>query len=267
MSASAIGEIEKKITAVEKQIEELTRKIKDGEIEIKEAKESLKNCQVLSEEWKYWSTKENLLRTEVAKSILEEDLRAERKKLESPKRNIVLHGFPNLGDRIAAVNNSTTRNQSVYGVNSNLKQSEFGVLSHCNLSHLDNKQTSVVWEQALRDSEGDETCHFNDSEVFDYGLVDMDQFREYQEDPLKAAQEALEIMANHGELHGDLKWEHVALWPNYCPKTKKYDLHPVLLDLTRTESFEPNAEKDTTTIVQRGVNHLKEVLLHLNKVA
>ncbi|KAI3662133.1 hypothetical protein MP638_002119 [Amoeboaphelidium occidentale] len=105
-----------------------------------------------------------------------------------------------------------------------------------------------------------------DSEVSDFDLVNMEQFNRYQQSPEQAAEEALKTMISHGKMHSDLKWEHVALCPKYCKETNQYDLHPVLLDLTRIKPFEPIKEADTSRVIQDKITELENKLEEYNKL-
>jgi hypothetical protein len=91
-------------------------------------------------------------------------------------------------------------------------------------------------------------------------MLDMEKFRKYQESPELAAREAITKMVEGGMMHSDYKWEHVALKPQYFEETNKYDLVPVLLDLTVTDPFEATTEEEKLKRVEEAMAELSEEL-------
>jgi hypothetical protein len=72
--------------------------------------------------------------------------------------------------------------------------------------------------------------------------LDLAQLKKYQDDPLLAAKEALEVLRKNKMKHDDMEWRHVALLPRFNPVNGVYDLKPVLIDLTRVSKCKTEKE-------------------------
>jgi len=78
-----------------------------------------------------------------------------------------------------------------------------------------------------------------------------DVVRKYCQNPDLAAREALHAMAEKGWVHGDLKWEHVALLPaEPVPPSKLWTVRPVLIDLQR---IMPRGDRLVKEVVNDGM--------------
>eukprot|EP00835_Amoeboradix_gromovi_P006512 NODE_780_length_4291_cov_0.447758.p1 type:complete len:555 gc:universal NODE_780_length_4291_cov_0.447758:2213-3877(+) len=82
---------------------------------------------------------------------------------------------------------------------------------------------------------------FSDHEVREFGVLDHEKLSNYQNDPMSAANEALNCMLEQKVRHDDLKWVHVALLPSFSNYPNTVDLKPILLDLTRTTQVSDTA--------------------------
>jgi hypothetical protein len=96
---------------------------------------------------------------------------------------------------------------------------------------------------------------FNDQEVKEFPKLDQQKLSLYQSNPMLAAEKALTRMLSQNIIHDDLKWSHVALLPSFSGSSKKIDLIPILLDLTRT-----SRAKDSSNLLQKFMSDLSSEL-------
>eukprot|EP00835_Amoeboradix_gromovi_P006706 NODE_854_length_3699_cov_0.222500.p1 type:complete len:586 gc:universal NODE_854_length_3699_cov_0.222500:316-2073(+) len=82
--------------------------------------------------------------------------------------------------------------------------------------------------------------------------MNLVELQKYQNNPLKAAEEALGSMAEMSMVQKDLEWRHVALLPQYNKTTELYDFRPILIDLTRVVR-----SPDALNVAQKGYEDLK----------
>ncbi len=89
---------------------------------------------------------------------------------------------------------------------------------------------------------------FENKEINDNELFDMDKCDKYINDPILVAKEAIRNMLDMGYLHNDIKWSHVGLLPiKEDHNGDRLTLKPILIDLTDVEyiGIKSQIEKDT----------------------
>jgi hypothetical protein len=74
---------------------------------------------------------------------------------------------------------------------------------------------------------------FENGEIEENKMFDLEQSKKYIDNPIIAAKEALAKMLDIGYKHNDVKWSHVALMPT--KQDTKWILVPVMIDLTDVE--------------------------------
>jgi hypothetical protein len=85
-------------------------------------------------------------------------------------------------------------------------------------------------------------------------MFDLEQSKEYIDNPIIAAKEALAKMLDIGYKHNDVKWSHVALMPT--KQDTKWILIPVMIDLTDVKFIGIKTDIEKQKILQDMISLL-----------
>ena len=102
-----------------------------------------------------------------------------------------------------------------------------------------------------------------DKEVSDFELLDMAMLQSYVTNPIEnVLHKCIRRMLSCNISHDDLKWEHLALWPKFNDLSGKFEVQPILLDLTRTSQISPieATEPQIAKILEKAENDLQAAL-------